>query len=230
MWNLIHKDYYAHWQHLLAGSTILFVVSSLYVYTMLLGGGRADPDLIIYFLIVVLSSAFFSLLFMKMDELYRADVFFVSLPTSRKQVVLARYLSSFGCLFLALLSHFLGVKFGSWVYGTAGQGVLAITGHLSTWLIVFIVCLLFKSYSYPLYSKFGLSKGVAVYIGIQFLLLVAIILSHRAFNLFEPIQYALEWISANGSIWILLGLCLLLMFFLMCSVRISMWFYENKDL
>ena len=66
---LIQKDFRAHWVYQLNSLVLLFAISALFIYLMFLQNGSAEPELIIYFLVMLLSTSVVSLLFMKMDDL-----------------------------------------------------------------------------------------------------------------------------------------------------------------
>ena len=91
MRQLIIKDFRANWTYLLFVLAILFAISMAFLYNWIGENGRSDPGLVLYFLIVLLSSALVSMLFMKVDEVYRSDEIYASLPVIRSQIVIARH-------------------------------------------------------------------------------------------------------------------------------------------
>jgi hypothetical protein len=166
--------------------------------------GSADPELLIYFCVVMLSSSAVSLVFMLIDELHKIDELFISLPVTRNQIVIAKYTSSIVQLLLALIVHFLGVQVVIYFHGGLGNSELEIIYNPIIWISVFMILVLFKSYSYPLYFKFGLIRGVAIHSLLQFILFVifvAIMVNYN--NSWNALPEGISWIF-NQNWWILL--------------------------
>jgi hypothetical protein len=166
--------------------------------------GSADPELLIYFSVVMLSSSAVSLVFMLIDELHKIDELFISLPVTRNQIVIAKYTSSIVQLLLALIVHFLGVQVVIYFHGGLGNSELEIIYNPIIWISVFMILVLFKSYSYPLYFKFGLIRGVAIHSLLQFILFVifvAIMVNYN--NSWNALPEGISWIF-NQNWWILL--------------------------
>jgi ABC-2 type transport system permease protein len=204
MLQLILKDFRTNWLYQLLSLAILFCVSVLFIYHMIEENGSADPELFIYFMVVMLSSSAVSLVFMLIDELYQIDELFISLPVTRNEIVLAKYTSSIVQLAFALVVHFLGVQVVIYFHGGLGDSELEIIYNPIVWIAVFIILLVFKSYSYPLYFKFGLMKGVTIHSLLQFILFaifVAIMVNYN--NFWNVFQEGISWIL-NQNRWILL--------------------------
>jgi hypothetical protein len=206
MLQLILKDFRANWLYQLFSLAILFCISMLFIYHMIEENGSADPELFIYFMVVMLSSSAVSLVCMLIDELYQIDELFISLPVTRKQIVLAKYLSSIVQLALALVVHFLGAQVVIYFHGGLGNSELEIIYNPMVWIAVFMILLLFKCYSYPLYFKFGLMRGIAIHSLFQFILFVTFVVimvnRNSSWNIFQ------EGINGilNQNRWILLTL------------------------
>ncbi|WP_339753393.1 ABC-2 transporter permease [uncultured Winogradskyella sp.] len=227
---LIIKDFRANWMYQLWGLAILFFASVVFTYIVLKENGRADPELVIYFIVVLLSSSAVSLLFMIIDELYQTDELFISLPVKRNQIVIAKYTSSIVQIILALSVHFLGVQIVSYFFGELNNSELKIIYNPIVWLSIFIILLLFKSYAYPLYFKFGLTKGVGIHCVIQFLILVIFIISCQIHNPSYFIQRAWQWILNQNVYLILMSIIGSFLLLLYGSLTLSKKLYRNKEL
>lgn len=231
MLQLILKDFRANWIYQFFSLVILFSISTVFIYIMLDGNSSVDPELIIYFIVVALSSSSVSLLFMIIDEMYNTDKFFTSLPVTRRQIVLAKYSTSFIQISLALLAHFLGTQFGAYIEGGINFPDLNIINKPILWLSVLTVLLLFKSYAYPIYFKFGLSKGAVIQGVIQFIIFatfVAIMVTdNKSWHIF---QEGISWILYQNK-WILLTVVIVFFLLIMSgSIVLSIKVFKNKDL
>lgn len=231
MLQLILKDFRANWLYQLFSLAILFCISTVFIYLVIEENGRADPELIIYLLVVLMSSSAVSLLFMIIDELHRIDEFFISLPVTRKQIVVAKYTNSIVQLLLALVVHFLGVQTVIYFHGGFDNAELKIIYNPILWISAFIILLLFKSYAYPLYFKFGLMKGVAVHSVIQcvlFVIFVAIMANYnKLWNFFTD---GIIWIL-NQNMWILIPVVITLFLLIMKgSIVVSIKNFKNKEI
>tara|TARA_R110001599_G_scaffold203055_1_gene399983 strand:- start:7281 stop:7979 length:699 start_codon:yes stop_codon:yes gene_type:complete len=225
---LIQKDFRAHRVYLLYSVVLLCAISTLFTYLVLLENGRTDFELIMYFVIVLASTSIVSLLFIQMDELYKTDEIFASLPVTRTQIIIAKYLSSFIQVLLALAVHFLGIQLGAYFHGSPGSPQLEIIYNPLLWLIMGVLLLFFKSYSYPLYFRFGLTIGAATHGVIQFLWLVILILSFRFFNLQLKIEQLIEWGSGQNGYLLLTALVMAVVALMILSMTLSSKFFKHK--
>ena len=201
------------------------------MYNMLEENGHADPELVIYFVVVLLSSSAVSLLFMTIDELYKLDELFISLPVTKNQIVLAKYTSSIVQLLLGLVVHFLGVQVMIYFHGGLGNSELEIIYNPILWISVFMLLVLFKSYSYPIYFKFGLMKGVAIHSLLQFILFAIFVATmvnyNKFFNIFPE---GISWIL-NQNKWILLAVVMAFFILIMKgSTALSIKNFKMKDI
>jgi ABC-2 type transport system permease protein len=229
MLQLIIKDFRANWLYQLFSLAILFCISLLFIYNMIEENGSADPELLIYFCVVMLSSSAVSLVFMLIDELQKIDELFISLPVTRNQIVIAKYTSSILQLLLALIVHFLGVQVVIYFHGGLGNSELEIIYNPIIWISVFMILVLFKSYSYPLYFKFGLIRGVAIHSLLQFILFVIFVTIMVNYNnSWNALPEGISWIF-NQNWWILLTI--VTVFFLVIikgSIVLSIKNFKNK--
>ena len=227
---LILKDFKAHWRYWLDGLVLLFVISTLFIYMMLLQNAKFDPEVLFYFMVMLLSTSVVSLLFMKLDELSKVDEIFVSLPITKTEIIIAKYISSIVLVMLALPVHFLGVQLGVYFYGGQGLPDVEITYNPLLWLSMGAVLLFFKSYAYPLYFKFGLSIGVAIQSAIQFLLIILLILSINVFNFQIPFNNLIEWVFSQNGYLVFAVIACALMALISLSITLSSKLYKNKEI
>lgn len=230
MLQLIIKDFRANGVYQLLSLLILFIISTVFILLVLEASDGIEPELVLYTIIVALSSSSVSLLFFFQDEVFKTDEIFVSLPVTRREVVLAKYATSILQLFVALFVHFLGLQLGVLIHGGSSNPDLDIITSPIYWLSIPIVLLLFKSYAYPLYFKFGLAIGALIHTIIQFLLIVIVILSAKIFNFFELMDRTLNWVSSqNGyAIILVLGSCFLII--MSASMILSIKLFKNKEI
>ena len=231
MLQLILKDFRANWMYQLFSLVILFSISTLFIYLMLKENGNADPELVIYFMVVMLSSSIVSLLFMKIDEVHHTDEIFASLPVTRSQIVLAKYSTSFIQISLALVAHFLGAKFGAYMEGSMNYPELEIIYKPMLWLSILIALLFLKSYAYPLYFKFGLTKGAVIHSVIQFCffaIFVTIMINYN--NAWADFQHGLKWVVNQNKLEVLAIFTAFFLLIMGGSMVLSTNFFKNKDI
>tara|TARA_R100001369_G_scaffold91869_1_gene134521 strand:- start:1999 stop:2595 length:597 start_codon:yes stop_codon:yes gene_type:complete len=193
--------------------------------------GRADPELVIYFMVVMLSSSAVSLLFMILDELYKIDQFFISLPVTRTQMVKAKYCSSLLQTGFAFVVHFLGTQFGIYLEGSINYPDLVIIYNPMWWLIVFTLLLVFKSYAYPIYFKFGLIKGIAIQSILQFLCFVFFVIIMINFSkIWNYFQNGLIWVFNQNMLTVLMACAVSIILVMNGSVTVSIKVFKNKDI
>ncbi|MCK5402215.1 MAG: ABC-2 transporter permease [Flavobacteriaceae bacterium] len=231
MLQLIIKDFRANWMYQLFSLVILFSTSTLFIYLMLKENGNADPELVIYFMVVMLSSSIVSLLFMKIDEVHHTDEIFASLPVTRSQIVLAKYSTSFIQISLALVAHFLGAQFGAYMEGSMNYPELEIIYKPMLWLSILIALLFFKSYAYPLYFKFGLTKGAVIHSVIQFCffaIFVTIMINYN--NAWADFQHGLKWVVNQNKLEVLAIFTAFFLLIMGGSMVLSTNFFKNKDI
>jgi ABC-2 type transport system permease protein len=161
--------------------------------------------------------------------LQKIDELFISLPVTRNQIVIAKYTSSILQLLLALIVHFLGVQVVIYFHGGLGNSELEIIYNPIIWISVFMILVLFKSYSYPLYFKFGLIRGVAIHSLLQFILFVIFVTIMVNYNnSWNALPEGISWIF-NQNWWILLTI--VTVFFLVIikgSIVLSIKNFKNK--
>ena len=231
MLQLIIKDFRANWLYQLFSLAILFCISLLFIYNMIEENGSADPELVIYFVVVLLSSSAVSLVFMIIDELYKLDELFISLPVTKNQIILAKYTTSIVQLLLALVVHFLGVQVVIYFHGGLGNSELEIIYNPIIWISIFMILVLFKSYSYPFYFKFGLIRGVVIHSLLQFILFVIFVTTMVNYNnSWHALPEGISWIF-NQNKWILLAVAITFFILIMKgSTALSINNFKMKDI
>ncbi len=179
---------------------------------------------------MLLSTSIVSLLFITMDELYKMDEIFVSLPVTRTEIVIAKYTSSFIQVLLGLPVHLLGVQLGIYFHGGLGTSDLEVIYNPILWLSMGGILLFFKSYAFPLYFKFGLLVGAIIHIGIQFVLLVILILTFQLFNLQTLIEQLITWGNLQNNSLLFAALAAVFISIMSLSIAISSKLYQNKSI
>ena len=227
---LITKDFRAHWLYQLYSMVLLFTLSTIFIYIMFQENGKTDPELVLYFLLVLPTTSIASLLFMKMDELDKTDEVFVSLPVTKTEIIIAKYLSSFLLVLLALPAYFLGIQSGAYFHDNLGSPQLEIIYNPLLWSMMVALLLFFKCYAYPLYFRYGLTIGTGIHTIIQFLLLVIFILSFQFFNLQPMIEQLLKWGSDQNRYLLATVLVVALVILIISSITLSSKFFKTRAL
>lgn len=230
MLQLILKDFRANWMYQSFNLVILFAISMGYMYILIEEKGKTDPDMVLYVLIVVFSSAIVSLLFMVIDKVSKTDELFLSLPVARKQIVIAKYVNSFVLFILALLVHFSGAILGAYIQGNMNYHGMKIFYNPTLWLLMGTMLILINGFSFPFYFKFGLRKGAMIVIITGFLLLVLVFFGILMLGLSNYIVPAWNWLSAQSSLIVLIEIIILSLFIFGSSVSLSTKIYKNKDI
>ena len=230
MLQLILKDFRANWMYQSFSLVVLFAISTGSMYILIEEKGKTDPDMVLYVLIVVFSSAIVSLLFMIIDKVSKTDELFLSLPVARKQIVIAKYINSFVLFTLALLVHFSGATLGAYIQGNMNYPGMKIFYNPTLWLLIGTTLILINGFSFPFYFKFGLRKGAMIVIITEFLLLVLVFFGILMLGLSNYIVPTWNWLSAQSSLIVLIGIIILSLFIFGSSVSLSTKIYKNKDI
>lgn len=231
MLQLVIKDFRANWSYVLLGLAVLLTLSMAFIYTALKAPFAVDPDILIYFLIVIVSSIVFSLLFLMIEQLYNTNILFASVPVSRKQFVEQRYVATYLQFILALGVHFLGLQFGIYFYGAMDHLVIEPLHNPLIWLLILIVMIIINGFSMPFYFKFGLRKGILIIGLIQSFSFIAFIYIMMSFSeiwdAFQNMIFNIIAINTLITIPICIGLSLLITWI---SIQTSVSIYKSKDL
>ncbi len=231
MLQLVIKDFRANWSYVLLGLAVLLMLSMAFIYLGLKESFEVDPDVLIYFLFVIVSSILFSLLFLMIEQLYSTNILFATVPVSRKQFVIQRYISTYIQFVLALLTHFVGQLLGSFFYGEIDNLIMEPLYNPLIWLMILIVLIIINGLSMPLYFKHGLRKGFLIIGLIQcfsFIAFVYIMLSFKEiWDVFQNIIFTVISLNTVITIPICIALSLLITWI---SIQTSILIYKSKDL
>lgn len=182
-----------------------------------------------------------SFIFMGTDAGSQADQLLVSLPIRRRTIVLARYISSFmmavGCYLLIVLTCFILV-----FYFNLSDPIITLMLSFSGITGVIFMLFFILAFILPFVFKFGPGGGAAkalfVYVGFLMLLQVVKFLfdlagGHIAFDfgfIFNLLNSIVERMIELRAIT---GYLIVIAFFGMIvsvSIKLSIWFYQNRDL
>ncbi|MBV6645778.1 MAG: ABC-2 transporter permease [Cyclobacteriaceae bacterium] len=232
MWYLILKDFRANWLFQLISLLMITGLCLLTIGGMLDDGGQIL--IVIYLAIVISACSLTSLVFIKSDEYHGTESVFVSLPVARKQIVVARYITSLIQILLVLTCCYLATKFGSVLQERYNDPVLKVLYLPVVWAALLVFSLLLKSFSYPAYFKYGLERGMAILAAIHFGILTLGVLIHWMFGKssiqIAYIQYFLEWLSQQNGLIIIGSVSTLALLCWVTSLKLSCKFYKTRDL
>ncbi len=170
------------------------------------------------------------------DDLKGWESFRASLPVSRRDMVLGRYLSVLSVsLFCACLAVLAGFVIGNIALGFPGdEGIVSSFAMQSDYLaliftgvVCFSLLIALVSFSFPIIMKYGLTKGTRL-----FPLLLVLLIPLVSFGLqqvipeFDPME-ALAWLTEPKMIVAAFFLSLALYGL---SALLSMRIYRNKEL
>jgi len=239
MLNLIRKDFIAGWMFLI-GVVILIPFITLIAMCAMMDDFGGVIIGVFTFIVMVLCIAS-SFIFLGVDNAYKAEMIYASLPIKRSKIVLARYLSSFiltaGSFSLAVLCCF------SMVYifnetDPAFNIILSFRGIIS--MISFLFMIL--SFIFPFIFKFGPGKGVTAALLTQISLMIAVPVIKFIFKALQGIlafdfaffnrmlHSAIKWIVGLTAFQAYLFVFGLVFFVILVSIGLSVRFYNRMDL
>ena len=223
---LIKKDFRAHWKLQLASMSIPFILSLVYILVLDGSASMKSEATLLFSISVIMSSKIVSLLFMKIDEAYYANIVIASLPVTRSQIVIARYVSSFIQILMALVTHLLAVGIGLYFRENLNYELLGFISQPMYWVIILLITVSYLLFTLPFCLNFGLKKVVAGILTIQFVLIPIGFLSLLILSEIFQINWASSW-SFIIALILLAGLVLIMA---AGSVAISLYTYNKKDL
>jgi len=231
MLRLVIKDFRANWKYVALGLGVLFALSSSFMYTALKAPFSVDPDLLIYFLLVIVSSVVFTLLFLMIEQLYNTNIIFASLPISRRQFVVQRYVATYLQLLLGFGFHFIGLQIGIYFSEGIDQVVEDQVYNPRVWLLVLLFVMSVKAFSMPFYFKHGLRKGILIIGLVQCFSCIAfvyIMMSYtQIWDALQRLIFTVISFNSQVTIPICIGVTVL---FLWISTQVSILIYKSKDL
>lgn len=224
MWKIFVKDIRVNREYLLLLLIVLAGISFGFCQ-----GVVADIGLEVeaYVLAVFLSSLIASKLFVIVDETTNVEQLFASLPVTRVQLVVSKYLSSFLHMALAMVVHLTVIH-------------LSMTEELLTeaafiyrpefWIITSILLILSDAFTYPFYFRYGFVKGAIIY---GFALISFMILTVITINILgrkELVQNFIRWVSSLEPWVVYASLVITILTILGSSLLISINIYKKQDL
>ncbi len=228
---LVIKDFRANWTYVVLGLAVLLTLSMSFIYTALKAPFAVDPDLIIYFLMVIVSCVLFSLLFLMIEQLYNTNIIFASLPISRKQFVVQRYAATYLQFVLALGVHFIGLQLGIYFYGLTDLAALGLVYNPLIWLLILLVMMCINGFSMPFYFKHGLGRGILIIGLIQCFSCITFVYIMISFSeIWDEIQDVIFTVISIDT-FITIPICIGITFLISwISTQISFSIYKSKDL
>lgn len=211
--NLIRKDFYALWTEKGVGATI---------YMVLIIGSICAPalKLIIILYLFLIIPMYIHNTFM-LDEKYRTDRFFASVPVLRIDIVLSRYL---GVVIILMLHLALGYT-SNLIYKLSGISRFGLLP--SYYAIAIIFASIIASAYLPFYFRYGITKAMniisALFLGLFFGIMFAL---YKKEGLFKEIM-DFSFTNVFTTSLLLTGLAILIF---VISIKVSSVIYLKKDL
>ena len=239
MFNLIKKDFIAGWIFLIGVVLIIPFISMIAMWAMMDDFGGVIIG-VFTFLVMVLCIAS-SFIFLGIDNVYKAEMIYASLPIKRAKIVIARYLSSFilttGSYSLAVLSCF------SMVYifnetDPAFNIILSFRGIIAMLSFLFMIL----SFIFPFIFKFGPGKGITAALITQISLMIAVpvikfvLKALQGILLFDlaffnrMLHSVIKWIVGLTAFQAYLLIFGIVTFIIIVSMGLSVRFYNSMDL
>lgn len=208
MMGLILKDYYSLKNYLLKQLLVGLVVCL--VVSVIIESAGFLPIMLMLMTVNASISAF------AIDESAKWDGYALTLPLTRAQIVLARYLFAAGSLLLTgAVGAVLGILLDSIVFHAGALEVLGATAG------VFLVYLLMNVLSLPVYYKMGVEKAR----------LITIILYLVPFAIFVGILPSIDLtvLEALPLGWIAAGFAAAVLLLAVLSCLLSVRIYRGKE-
>ncbi len=239
MIQLLKKDFIAGWMFLIGVVLIIPFITLIAMWAMMDDFGGVIIG-VFTFIVMVLCIAS-SLIFLGVDNVYKAEMIYASLPIKRSTIVFARYLSSFmlttGSFSLAVLSCL------SMVYifnesDPAFKIILSFRGIIAMLSFLFMIL----SFIFPFIFKFGPGKGVTAALVTQISLMIAFPLIKFVLKALQGIlafdfaffnrmlHAAIKWIIDLTAFQAYLLIFGIVAFVILVSIGLSVSFYKRMDL
>ena len=237
---LVKKDFQSGKVYTIFSLVILFILSVLLMASTMdlntanSAGESATIEMMIYLIMITLVSRVGSLLYMKLDELYNVSYVITSLPVTRKEIVMAKYVSASLHVGLSLLIQLLAVVIVILISGLWSAPGLSFAYSPTFWFALLLILIAYNSLSFPVYFKYGLSRGVMAVLLIQFAL--ALIIITVVYNLddlsilFNQFENLLEWLKDQSLAGVLLVAILIVSLITTLSIKLSVNTYKVQDL
>jgi len=180
----------------------------------------------LYYLVSVTIAFLFSISSFAYEEKNKCDMVINSLPVTRREVILSKYISIilFSLISVAIMS-ILGIIVNAFHISYIKLGSITLSEIKS----IIFTCVILSSVMFPIYFKFGYTKGRLVTFIIYFIFfgLASTITSSMDE---EPIKSIVSAVTgANRGTYQILGFIVLIGIYAV-SLILSMGLYEKKDL
>jgi ABC-2 type transport system permease protein len=221
MYDLIRKDFLVQKNIFLFG--LLYTVFGAFVFEEMVPGGGALYMVVPYatiYLLVMYACGY--------DAKNNAEVILNSLPVTRVEIVIAKYLSALAFMAVGIL---FAIMIGTIGFYTGFPKIERLVSF-NDMIVVFISGMVFVSIFYPLYFKFGLEKMRMVNIVLFMLLFFApnLITSIVAENPDNGIVRAILTFLNDTPSWLLKACSLFAgIIFYLLSLFVSIKVYRNKE-
>ena len=160
------------------------------------------------------------------DEFYNSNSFYLTVPLTRKQMVLSKYLFT---LLMFAISTYVGVMIYCFIhFGFDQESIWANTDMLRYLIMMEYGAIIVDCFFYPIIYKFGCEKGRFVLLSIMMVVLGIFSVLSMVIEwdkIVSNITFLTEFINKYG-IYVLTGLCILVM---IGSYLISLKVFKKKD-
>lgn len=208
----INLDFVTIKPYITLKNLIIIVIFSVFVSVMSKNVDTINSYFLIY-LITFMAYPFAA------AEISQMDVLYLTLPISKRNMVISRYLFSYLLLFIGLTFSVTITFILSFILKINISLVDIITSIIPS---VFIY-LLITSYQIPLYYKFGYTKSKPyAFFPVLFLLFLFVVL----------VPYFSEVIAiiVSNALLFIAATLILLVFIIVISINLSIKFYSDKDI
>lgn len=240
---LVARDFRANRLYLSISLALVFVLGAGMAYGVLgeapnVNDGRwrqgQSIELLLYCSLIILSVKLASIFFFKVDEMNDIEPMAASLPVKRGAIVNARYLASTLVILMAFMVHLLAIVPAALLRGGLDHIGLGLVYHPALWVIALIILLLSNSFSFPLYFRFGLTRGMVVLAVVQVLLVALAITLAINFvdkdGFFQRFEELIGWVSAQNALLLITPIIGGAFLVMAVSARLSVKLYNTRDL
>lgn len=208
MKGLLIKDWFVIWKH----GKFIFLLALIYGVMAIMGNGYFFAGFSVVFLSML------PLTVMGLDERSKWEHYAVTMPYSRKEIVLSKYIITvLGAIAASLL--FLISTVISWIIEKKPSDLADLTKQT---VLLLSLGLIYSAINLPVAFKFGVDKGRLWFI----LITVVIVAGFGSVISLSDIDQIESFIKELPSLILLIAIFLLLAVSAVISVRI----YENKEL
>ncbi|MEP1032485.1 ABC-2 transporter permease [Ekhidna sp.] len=224
MLKLVIKDFRANTMYLLLLLVVIAGISVGFNFSII---SELDIETELYVVAVILSTTVASKVFAISDNESNADLFFAGLPVNRKQMVIAKYISSAMLVLITLGVHYLAILLSS---NETLRMEHAFMYQPPIWILTFLLLTFSDAFSFPFFVRFGLAKGAMAY---GTFLLTLMIVTVLTINMLNPSDLLYEWfiiLTNQHPIALISELAIFGCLILGSSMIISINAFKHKDL